>query len=329
LEDQGIWFRAALCGEKGVKTGVRCGLASWQGERVTGAGLMCVRNGAGILRWILCGWLLVLPVLAVAQQKRDAENPQGKWEVLEKCRLTSNSVADGDSFHVTHQGREYIFRLYFVDAPEADASLTERATDQATYFGVAAKDIPNGGKMAAKFAQEKLAGRKFTVVTRYQNALGRSSLVRFYSVVLVDGKNLAEELVANGQVRIYGLKANWPDGERSATFINKLKNLELAAREKRLGMWNTNEFPRASDVGPAAVPKGKIVKGTGEAVNLNEATFEELQRLPGIGPKMAELIIAGRPYHKVEDVLRVQGIGPKNIEQFRELVRVEGVEGEK
>jgi competence ComEA-like helix-hairpin-helix protein len=296
---------------------------------MTGTGQSAAASRPGILPWILHGWLLVLPMLAVAQQTRDPANPQGKWEVLAKCRLTTNTVTDGDSFHVTHQGRSYIFRLYFVDAPEADASMTERARDQAAYFGVAAKDIPKGGKMAAKFTQEKLTGREFTVVTRYQNALGRSSLARFYSVVLVDGKNLAEEMVANGQARIYGLRANWPDGERSATFVNKLKNLELTAREKQLGMWNTNEFPRTSETGPAAAPKAKIVKGSGEMLDLNEATFEELQRLPGIGPKLAELIIASRPYHKVEDVLKVQGIGPRNMEQFRELVRVEGVEGEK
>ena len=296
---------------------------------MTGTGNEAAACRAGILRWILCGWLLVLPACTLAQQTRDAEHPQGKWEVLAKCRLTTNSVADGDSFHITHKGRDYIFRLYFVDAPEVDASLTERTVDQAAYFGVAAKDIPKGGRMAASFARQQLAGREFTVVTRYQNAMGRSRLARFYAVVLVDGKNLAEDLVTNGWARIYGLKANWPDGERSAAFINRLKNLEITARGNRLGMWNTNEFPSQAEAGPAAVAKGKIAKGSGQVVELNEATFEELQSLPGIGPKLAELILANRPYQKVEDLLRVSGIGPKKLERLRELVRVEGVEGEK
>ena len=296
---------------------------------MTGTGNDAAACRAGILRWIFCGWLLVLPAGTLAQQTRDAEHPQGKWEVLAKCRLTTNSVADGDSFHITHKGRDYIFRLYFVDAPEADASLTERAVDQAAYFGVASTAIPKGGRMAASFAEQQLAGREFTVVTRYQNAMGRSRLARFYAVVLVDGKNLAEDLVTNGWARIYGLKANWPDGERSAAFINRLKNLEITARGNRLGMWNTNEFPSQAEAGPAAVAKGKIAKGSGQVVELNEATFEELQRLPGIGPKLAELILANRPYQKVEDLLRVSGIGPKNLERLRELVRVEGVEGEK
>jgi len=41
-----------------------------------------------------------------------------KWETLVDCKLKNNSFNDGDSFHVSHKGKEYIFRLYFVDTPE-------------------------------------------------------------------------------------------------------------------------------------------------------------------------------------------------------------------
>ncbi len=195
--------------------------------------------------------------------------------------------------------------------------------DQAAYFGIGTKDIPRGGKLAADFSRQKLAGREFTAVTRWRNALGRSTLARFYGVVLARGENLAEELVANGWARIYGLKANWPDGPRSTTFINKLKNLELSAREKRLGMWNTNEFLHATFTVMAAATKEKPRKGSVRAVDLNEASFEELQTLPGIGPKIAERIMANRPYPKIEEVLRVPGIGPNNFKRFKALVRVQ------
>jgi len=39
--------------------------------------------------------------------------------------------------------------------------------------------------------------------------------------------------------------------------------------------------------------------------------------LPDIGPKAAAAIIAGLPYAKVEDVDRVDGIGPKKMEAIR------------
>ena len=183
-----------------------------------------------------------------AQQKTS----NAKWEVLEGCRLVTNSIADGDSFHVRHQDREYIFRLYFVDTPEGDAGFTERAKDQATYFGIFPNDIPRAATAASKFTRETLTGAEITVITRWQNALGRSRLARFYAVVLVNGKNLAEELVARGHARIYGPRANWPDGQRSTTFINKLKNLELTAREQKRGVWDGTKFPRDTGTNTAA-----------------------------------------------------------------------------
>ena len=276
-----------------------------------------------MLRWIALTWLILIAPVAPAQQLKDAEHPEGEWEILNGCRLATNAVVDGDSFHVAHKGREYIFRLYFVDAPEADAALTERATDQAAYFGVAIKDIPRGGKLATEFTRAKLAEREFTIITRWRNGLGRSKLVRFYGVALVNGENLAEALVANGWARIYGLKANWPDGPRSTTFINKLRNLELGAREKRLGMWNAKEFTPSPLSAAGSQPiAAKAKKGSIAGVDLNDASFEELQTLPGIGPKLAEGIMANRPYQTVEELIKVNGIGGKTMERLRPLVRV-------
>ena len=286
------------------------------------------RDRGGLAGAIVCGWLLFSTLWACGQQARTAENPDGKWEVLDGCVLSTNSFSDGDSFQVEHKGRTYIFRLYFVDAPESDASLTERITDQAAYFSLSAADVVRGGKLAGKFTREKLAGREFTVVTRWQNALGRSSLARFYCIALVQGKNLGEELVAAGLARIYGLRANWPEGTRSTTTINRLKNLEMQAREKQRGLWDEKTFSRLTDTTPKPVKaKGeKIVTGP---MDLNEATYEELQTLPAIGPKLAERIVANRPYHRVDDLMKVDGVGAKILERLRPLVRVEGIEGEK
>jgi competence ComEA-like helix-hairpin-helix protein len=226
-----------------------------------------------------------------------------------------------------HKGREYICRLYFVDAPESDPALAERAKDQAAYFGLSANDIPRAGELAARFTREKLAGRNFTVVTRWQNALGRSSLARFYCIVFVNGKNLAEELTANGLVRIYGLRANWPDGPRSATFINQLKNLELAAREQHRGIWDEGAFPRTQRATKSATSGTNITAPStnppSALVDLNSATFEQLQKLPGIGAKLAERIIAHRPYKKADDLEKVAGIGKKTMERLRPLVRIQ------
>jgi competence protein ComEA len=65
-----------------------------------------------------------------------------------------------------------------------------------------------------------------------------------------------------------------------------------------------------------------------ECVDLNRATAEELQRLPGIGPAMSGRIIAARdekPFRAIEDLRRVHGIGAKTLERLRPHVMV-GVE---
>jgi competence ComEA-like helix-hairpin-helix protein len=60
-------------------------------------------------------------------------------------------------------------------------------------------------------------------------------------------------------------------------------------------------------------------------IDVNQADFEELQKLPGIGPKLAQRIVDERaksPFRAVEDLRRVSGIGPKILERLRPFVSV-------
>ncbi|MCS7174027.1 MAG: helix-hairpin-helix domain-containing protein [Armatimonadetes bacterium] len=76
---------------------------------------------------------------------------------------------------------------------------------------------------------------------------------------------------------------------------------------------------------PASPRIHPLVEFTGP-LSLNAATQEELEQLPGIGPKLAHRIVQDRalrgPYTRVEDLLRVRGIGPKLLERIRPYVRV-------
>jgi len=59
-------------------------------------------------------------------------------------------------------------------------------------------------------------------------------------------------------------------------------------------------------------------------INLNKATVEEISQLKGIGMKYAERIVQYRdkngPFKNVEDLLNVQGIGPKTLEKNKDRI---------
>jgi comEA protein len=61
-------------------------------------------------------------------------------------------------------------------------------------------------------------------------------------------------------------------------------------------------------------------------VNLNTATSEQLQEVPGIGPATAEKILQMRKsygaFKSVNDLLAVRGIGPKRLEKMRKYLVV-------
>lgn len=60
-------------------------------------------------------------------------------------------------------------------------------------------------------------------------------------------------------------------------------------------------------------------------INVNAASASELQRLDGIGPKLAQAIIDARtaaPFQSANDLRRVKGIGPKTLEKLRPFVVV-------
>lgn len=62
------------------------------------------------------------------------------------------------------------------------------------------------------------------------------------------------------------------------------------------------------------------------AVDLNSATQQELEALPGVGPTKAAAIIKYRqkhgPFLRVEDLTEVNGIGQKTIATIKDRVEV-------
>jgi competence protein ComEA len=87
--------------------------------------------------------------------------------------------------------------------------------------------------------------------------------------------------------------------------------------------------PGPGDSVPPAAPSTAPGAGTGSPaspLDLNAATQEALDALPGVGPVLAGRIMAWRAAHgrftSVDELGEVPGIGPKALERLRPLVRV-------
>jgi comEA protein len=67
-------------------------------------------------------------------------------------------------------------------------------------------------------------------------------------------------------------------------------------------------------------------------VNINTATAQELDSLPGIGMHMAQRIVDYRqkngPFKRLEDLMGVQGIGEKNFLKLKPLITITPPKGE-
>ncbi len=60
----------------------------------------------------------------------------------------------------------------------------------------------------------------------------------------------------------------------------------------------------------------------GEKININTASLEELDRLPGVGKVRAQAIISGRPYQNITDIMKVKGIKQGIFEKLKDFLAV-------
>jgi competence protein ComEA len=75
---------------------------------------------------------------------------------------------------------------------------------------------------------------------------------------------------------------------------------------------------KTSDAATKDMPKLKA----GQKININTASKDELDVLPGIGPVRAQAIIDGRPFKTIEDVMKVKGIKEVEFGKIKDMITV-------
>ena len=108
-----------------------------------------------------------------------------------------------------------------------------------------------------------------------------------------------------------------------------LSTVNLARRLRDGDVVAVLELPQTGGTA-AAAPSDDVVADTAAnavvRLNLNTATSAELTELPGIGEVIAERIVRFReengPFRAIDDLIHVDGISTRTIDEFRDLVTV-------
>jgi comEA protein len=152
------------------------------------------------------------------------------------------------------------------------------------------------------------------------------------------GSSTGAELVVavGGKVHKPGL-VRLPPGSRVADALQAaggadpgidvaLLNLARKVVDGELIMVGVTPPPGAVPTGPAGAQAGGAGAPAGGPINLNTATLADLDRLPGVGPVLAQRILDARDaqggFKAVSDLRKVDGIGDARYKQLKDLVVV-------
>jgi competence protein ComEA len=143
-------------------------------------------------------------------------------------------------------------------------------------------------------------------------------------VTLAPGARIADALKAAGgttdgaDTAGLNMARQVDDGEQIVVGIEPVKG--------QPGVLGSSVSSGTTAAGPSSTAARPGKTGPAGVVNLNTATVQQLDALPGVGPVTAGAIVAWREAHgkftSVDQLGEVDGIGPGRLDKLRPLVRV-------
>ncbi|MEM9568057.1 MAG: phospholipase D-like domain-containing protein [Cyanobacteria bacterium P01_E01_bin.34] len=167
-----------------------------------------------------------------------------------------------------------------------DVCLSDNEPQRLPLETIGVPELPDGDKLHHKFAIIDALGTSPTVVTGSYNWSNAANRKNDETVLTISSPTVAAHFSREFD-RLY----------RTATLGPP--NFLLA------------DAPKLEQCAP---DEGIVV------VNLNSASLDELDTLPGIGPKLAERIVDARPIRSLHDLEEIDGIGSGKVDDLRGLV---------
>jgi len=156
------------------------------------------------------------------------------------CQLVDSWGNDGSTFRVRHRGQEYVFQLYFADAPETSLTNPDRIREQSRHFNYLSEDrLLAAGREAREFVHKLLQRNGFSVFTRWEKVLQTPRFYGFVHLEATTGERrfLSELLAGRGYAAVNEHGRKLPNGTPEEDFRAHLRDLERSARLSRVGAW--------------------------------------------------------------------------------------------
>lgn len=171
------------------------------------------------------------------------------------------------------------------------------------------------------------APTKAPIAVHIKGAVPRPGLYEFPNGArLQDAINAAGGLLASANADAINLARLLQDGEQiDIPYKEGLAPAGGSDTSQEFNNGAADPFAAAAEEESAAsAPQNS--NAAVELININTASAEELDTLPGIGPSIAQRIVEYRtqngPFATIDEIINVSGIGPATFEKIKDLITV-------